>query len=140
MDCNKKPYYVACLYFPGNTTCFETQNTLFSSESVFKTTTKLNRDYNPPGLDGSSEIHLKLLRSLDRETKPEYDFTITAYDGGSPPQSADLRVKVEVTDQNDNQPVFLNSSYSVTIDGRLNPGHVILRVSATDDDKGDNSR
>ena len=90
-------------------------------------------------LDGSSEIDLRLLKSLDREETPEYEFTVTAYDGGSPPRSAELRVKVEVTDQNDNQPVFLNETYHVTIDGKMAPGHVILKVSAVDADEGINA-
>ncbi|XP_005102136.1 protocadherin alpha-11 isoform X2 [Aplysia californica] len=91
-------------------------------------------------LDGSSEIDLKLLRSLDREEKSEYSFVVTAYDGGSPAKTAQLQVKVEVTDQNDNEPVFLNDTYHVTIDGKLMPGHVILQVSAEDADEGDNAK
>ncbi|RUS76654.1 hypothetical protein EGW08_015584 [Elysia chlorotica] len=91
-------------------------------------------------LDGSSEIDLKLLKSLDREVRDTYQFTITAYDGGVPPKSQDLSVTVHVTDQNDNDPVFENATYSVTIDRDTPPSTVIMRVSATDADAGNNAR
>ncbi|KAH9489783.1 Protocadherin-11 Y-linked [Bulinus truncatus] len=90
-------------------------------------------------LDGSSEIEIKLKKSLDRETVSKYQFTITAYDGGAPPLSAVLSVTVDVTDVNDNPPVFLNNSYSVTLEGKVPVGAVILQVSATDSDEGDNA-
>lgn len=90
-------------------------------------------------LDGSSEIDLILKQSLDRETKDQYIFTITAYDGGSPPKSSTLSVTVDVTDLNDNAPVFLNSSYSATVDSKASLNKVILRVSATDPDQGSNA-
>ncbi|KAK3788768.1 hypothetical protein RRG08_029217 [Elysia crispata] len=91
-------------------------------------------------LDGSSEIDLKLLQSLDREVRDTYEFTITAYDGGIPPMSQTLSVTVHVTDQNDNDPVFENATYSVTIDRDTPPSTVIVRVSATDADIGTNAR
>ncbi|GFO09372.1 protocadherin-11 x-linked [Plakobranchus ocellatus] len=90
-------------------------------------------------LDGSSEIDLKLLKSLDREVKDKYEFIITAYDGGVPPKSRPLTVTVQVTDQNDNDPVFENATYSVTIDSSTPPSTVIARVSATDADIGTNA-
>ncbi|GFS19396.1 protocadherin-11 X-linked [Elysia marginata] len=91
-------------------------------------------------LDGTSEIDLKLLKSLDRETRDTYEFTITAYDGGVPPKSQALSVTVHVTDQNDNDPVFENATYSVTVDRDTPPLTVVVRVSATDADIGANAR
>ncbi|XP_013080549.2 protocadherin alpha-7-like isoform X1 [Biomphalaria glabrata] len=90
-------------------------------------------------LDGSSEIEIRLNKPLDREQVQKYQFTITAYDGGSPPLSAVLSVTVEVTDVNDNAPVFVNSSYNVFLDGKLSTGSVVLQVSATDADEGYNA-
>lgn len=90
-------------------------------------------------LDGSSEIDLRLLKSLDRERKDKYQFTITAFDGGNPSLSAVLFVVIDVTDKNDNAPIFLNDSYSVNVDSTTEIKTVILRVSAVDEDEGENS-
>ncbi|CAG5130595.1 unnamed protein product [Candidula unifasciata] len=90
-------------------------------------------------LDGSSEIHLRLKKTLDREIQDTYELTITAFDGGPTPRSSTLLITVTVTDQNDNEPQFLSSNYSVTIDSRTLPNHVVLQVSATDVDEGDNA-
>ncbi|CAG5123136.1 unnamed protein product [Candidula unifasciata] len=90
-------------------------------------------------LDGSSNIDLILTKSLDRETKAQYVFTVTAYDGGSPSRSSTLSVTVNVTDINDNAPVFLNSSYDITIEGKTAPNAVILQVSADDADEAANA-
>lgn len=106
--------------------------TLNSYQDVFQLTATKT-------LDGSSEIDLKLKVSLDRETRARYDFTITAYDGGSPPLSSILAVTIEVTDVNDNEPVFTNSAYNVTLDGKIPLGTVIVRVQATDADEGNNA-
>ncbi|CAL1534498.1 unnamed protein product [Lymnaea stagnalis] len=131
-----------------------------SPDSVLKITGANDADFNPEfkvknyalnkfrnvfdlsaskALDGSSEIELRLRKSLDRETVPLYDFTITAYDGGSPPLSSVLNVTIEVTDVNDNTPVFLNHTYAVSLDGKISIGTVILQVSATDADEGKNA-
>lgn len=90
-------------------------------------------------LDGSSNIDLIITKPLDREIKAQYVFTITAYDGGSPALSSTLSVTVNVTDINDNAPVFLNNLYNATTDGKTPLGSVILQVSATDADEDTNA-
>ncbi|XP_076467983.1 protocadherin-11 X-linked-like [Babylonia areolata] len=91
-------------------------------------------------LDGSSELDLTLLLPLDRETIPDYRFSILAFDGGSPPLSAALAVQIRITDENDNPPVFLNDSYHVEIRDEVTPGQVIVQVSASDVDAGDHGQ
>ncbi|GIY47454.1 cadherin-related tumor suppressor [Caerostris extrusa] len=44
--------------------------------------------------------------SLDRETHPVFNLTVTATDSGNPPQSGSTLVKIYLDDVNDNGPVF----------------------------------
>lgn len=106
--------------------------TLQTSDDVFSLATYQT-------LDGSSEIHLRLKETLDREIQDSYELTITAFDGGPTPRSSTLLVTVIVTDHNDNEPQFLNSNYNVTIDSNTLQNQVILQVSATDVDEGVNA-
>ncbi|KAL8617023.1 hypothetical protein ACOMHN_014194 [Nucella lapillus] len=87
--------------------------------------------------DGSTVLSLKLERELDRETTPKYDFSIIAYDGGVPPKSDFLRVIVQVTDDNDNAPVFEAKSYTVNVREDASPGAEVVQVRARDKDAGE---
>lgn len=91
-------------------------------------------------LDGSSLLDLTLLQPLDREMVSAYSFAIVAYDGGSPPLSAALEVEIRVNDENDNAPVFLNSSYFVEIRDEVILDQPLLQVSARDMDEGANGQ
>uniref|UniRef100_A0A673K9G9 Protocadherin Fat 3-like n=1 Tax=Sinocyclocheilus rhinocerous TaxID=307959 RepID=A0A673K9G9_9TELE len=48
------------------------------------------------------------------------------------------KVQITVEDANDNYPVFISTSYKVSINESIPTGTVILTISAVDDDKGDN--
>uniref|UniRef100_A0A672R052 FAT atypical cadherin 3 n=1 Tax=Sinocyclocheilus grahami TaxID=75366 RepID=A0A672R052_SINGR len=48
------------------------------------------------------------------------------------------KVQITVEDANDNYPVFISTSYKVSINESIPIGTVILTISAVDDDKGDN--
>ncbi|XP_063045437.1 protocadherin alpha-13-like [Engraulis encrasicolus] len=82
--------------------------------------------------------YLVLKKPLDRETKAEHSFCLTAYDGGTPPRSGTLNVTVTVLDINDNPPVFSQELYTVTIPENAEFGTVVLAVTATDIDKDAN--
>ncbi|XP_041359661.1 protocadherin-9-like [Gigantopelta aegis] len=97
----------------------------------------LTSERNP---DGSSIVNLKLEKPLNREQKNLYTFRIIAYDGGSPPKTGGLNVIVTITDENDNPPKFLKPSYDVTVKEDALPNHLVVRVSASDPDEGDNGR
>ncbi|GFO45415.1 protocadherin-9 [Plakobranchus ocellatus] len=86
--------------------------------------------------DGSSIIDLTLMRELDREKRDRYVFNIIAYDGGATPMSDYLRVTVQVTDDNDNSPVFAADKYELTINEDEQIGSVVGQVTATDEDIG----
>ncbi|NXJ86587.1 PCDG2 protein, partial [Trogon melanurus] len=83
-------------------------------------------------------------RELDREEVSEYNVTVRAWDGGSPPLRSNavlsLRVRVNVTDANDNAPVFSKRVYEAGVRENLPAGSLVLRVLATDADEGSNGR
>ncbi|XP_069619752.1 protocadherin gamma-C5-like isoform X11 [Ranitomeya imitator] len=77
--------------------------------------------------------------SLDREETSQYTIELTASDLGSPPLYRKTRVTIEVSDINDNAPVFTQSSYNAFIKENSDPGTLLCTVSATDLDEGVNS-
>nr|KAG5709273.1 hypothetical protein BaRGS_018025 [Batillaria attramentaria] len=87
--------------------------------------------------DGTSIINLRLEEVLDRETVEEYNFNIIAYDGGDPPRSDFLKVSIQVTDENDNAPVFQNHSYVVDIREDMEVGSEVVQIQALDKDAGE---
>ncbi|XP_072251809.1 protocadherin gamma-A11-like isoform X7 [Leuresthes tenuis] len=88
--------------------------------------------------DGTKYIEMVLHTSLDRENQEEHKLTLTAFDGGNPQKSGSVKINVVVMDANDNAPVFSQSVYRVTVPENASQGTVVLRVSATDNDKGAN--
>lgn len=91
--------------------------------------------------DGSSDVRLVLVDTLDRERRAEYHLTVVAYDGGEEPasRSASLEVLVIVLDVNDNRPTFEHSYYEAVVPENVPTGSIILRVRATDPDAGANA-
>uniref|UniRef100_A0AAY5EMS4 Cadherin domain-containing protein n=1 Tax=Electrophorus electricus TaxID=8005 RepID=A0AAY5EMS4_ELEEL len=77
---------------------------------------------------------------LDRESMSQYNITITAADGGSPPLSSQTVITVHVSDVNDNAPSFPDSVINVSVKENSQIGTVIHIVTAFDPDVGDNSR
>ncbi|XP_036451375.1 protocadherin beta-16-like [Colossoma macropomum] len=71
---------------------------------------------------------------LDREKEADYNITITATDGGSPPLSSSLTIHLSVSDVNDNPPVFAELSYSAYVAENNKPGTSICCVTARDPD------
>ncbi|XP_054454128.1 protocadherin beta-11-like [Anoplopoma fimbria] len=88
--------------------------------------------------DGTKYIEMVLHTSLDREKQEEHKLTLTAFDGGNPQKSGSVKINVVVLDANDNAPAFSQSVYRVSVPENVSRGTVILRVSATDNDKGAN--
>ncbi|XP_069510276.1 protocadherin gamma-A10-like isoform X36 [Ambystoma mexicanum] len=77
---------------------------------------------------------------LDREEVPQYNITITATDNGSPPLSKTKTISLQITDENDNPPVFQQLSYSAYILENIPQGTSIFTAKATDLDWGKNAR
>ncbi|XP_060765540.1 protocadherin beta-16-like [Neoarius graeffei] len=77
---------------------------------------------------------LVTISSLDRERESDYNITITATDGGSPPLSTSMMIHLSVSDINDNPPVFEQQSYTAYVMENNKPGTSISSVSARDPD------
>ncbi|XP_036379667.1 protocadherin alpha-3-like, partial [Megalops cyprinoides] len=76
---------------------------------------------------------------LNREAVPQYDITITAKDLGTPSLSSVKTIRVEISDINDNSPVFSQDPYTLYLLENNAPGASILTVSASDADEGENA-
>ncbi|XP_075020931.1 protocadherin gamma-B5-like [Calonectris borealis] len=90
--------------------------------------------------DGSKQPELVLERALDREKQSSFELVLTAVDGGDPVRSGTVQVRVNVTDANDNAPVFGKSVYEARVRENVPAGWLVLRVRATDADAGSNGR
>ncbi|XP_058268053.1 putative protocadherin beta-18 isoform X42 [Hemibagrus wyckioides] len=71
---------------------------------------------------------------LDRELEEEYNITITASDGGSPPLSSSMTIHLTISDVNDNPPAFDQQSYTAYVMENNKPGTSISSVTARDPD------
>ncbi|XP_041278191.1 LOW QUALITY PROTEIN: protocadherin gamma-A10-like, partial [Onychostruthus taczanowskii] len=91
-------------------------------------------------LDGSKQPELVLERALDREKQSCFELVLTAVDGGDPARSGTVQVRINVTDLNDNPPVFSKGVYEARVAENLPAGSLVLRVRATDADAGTNGR
>ncbi|XP_049727916.1 protocadherin-19 isoform X1 [Elephas maximus indicus] len=90
--------------------------------------------------DGSRFAELVVEKSLDRETQSHYSFRITALDGGDPPHLGTVGLSIKVTDSNDNNPVFGESTYAVSVPENSPPNTPVIRLNASDPDEGTNGQ
>ncbi|NWW07816.1 PCDGH protein, partial [Oreocharis arfaki] len=89
---------------------------------------------------GKKQPELVLERALDREKQSSIDLVLTVVDSGEPARSGTVQVRINVTDLNDNAPVFSKSVYEARVAENLSPGSLVLQVRATDADAGTNGR
>ncbi|XP_044045435.1 protocadherin Fat 4 [Siniperca chuatsi] len=77
---------------------------------------------------------------LDRESRETYDLVVKASDKGSPQRENVTTIRVRLLDINDNRPEFSSSSYvSSVLLKDAEKGKLLLTLSATDRDAGNNS-
>ncbi|XP_067104236.1 protocadherin alpha-13-like [Osmerus mordax] len=88
--------------------------------------------------EGDKTPFLVLQKALDREKNNTHSLLLTAFDGGNPPKSGTLNIKVTVLDVNDNQPVCSQDVYSVTLQENMDIGKVVATIKASDPDIGTN--
>ncbi|KAE8614304.1 hypothetical protein XENTR_v10008103 [Xenopus tropicalis] len=86
-----------------------------------------------------SRYSLVTSEHLDREKTSQYTIQVTASDLGSPALSNRTVIVLNVSDVNDNCPVFSQSVYNAHIKENNEPGTLLCTVSATDPDVGSNS-
>ncbi|XP_069340230.1 protocadherin beta-4 [Eulemur rufifrons] len=75
-------------------------------------------------------------KALDREEQPEFSLTLMALDGGSPPRSGTVMVRILIMDVNDNAPEFVHTPYEVQILENSPLDSPVLSVTARDVDAG----
>ncbi|XP_076467630.1 cadherin-related tumor suppressor-like [Babylonia areolata] len=77
---------------------------------------------------------------LDRESKDFYQLNISAKDNGATPLYGYLQLNIDITDVNDNPPVFDQSEYVTHIKEGTSVDTSVIRVEATDFDIGENAQ
>nr|XP_021144587.1 protocadherin-16-like [Columba livia] len=87
---------------------------------------------------GKKHPELVLESALDREKQSSFQLVLTAVDSGNPVRSGTVQVRINVTDANDNAPVFTKSVYETRVRENVPAGSLVLRVRATDADAGTN--
>jgi len=86
------------------------------------------------------EFKLVTGRRFDREHRYMYETSLACRDFGDPARWVRRSIPVEVTDVDDNAPVFGATSYNFTVAENGPRGQIIGRVSASDADEGPNAR
>uniref|UniRef100_A0A8C4K998 Cadherin domain-containing protein n=1 Tax=Dromaius novaehollandiae TaxID=8790 RepID=A0A8C4K998_DRONO len=78
---------------------------------------------------------------VDREAVEAYELLVEAADQGQEPgpRSATATVRIAVEDDNDNAPQFSEKRYVARVPEDVAPNSAVLRVTATDRDKGSNA-
>ena len=80
-------------------------------------------------------------KEIDREKKRTYTIRVKATD-----KSNDIRLEgschleVTITDENDNTPMFIGSTYEGNVKENVEIGHSVVRVTARDADEGANAQ
>ncbi|XP_061209962.1 protocadherin beta-15-like [Neopsephotus bourkii] len=85
-------------------------------------------------------FELVTVSALDREEKARYILTVTAADAGSPPLTSTQTFTVDISDVNDNAPVFNQTSYTMYVRENNVPTVLVGTVSAVDADMGSNAK
>ncbi|XP_043837809.1 protocadherin gamma-A10 isoform X21 [Dromiciops gliroides] len=96
----------------------------------------------PFEISSSFDNYYSLISSeiLDRERISSYNITITAEDRGDPPLTSSQMIQVQVSDQNDNPPVFHQSYYLAYLMENNSPGATVSSPKASDADTEENAR
>ncbi|KAL6048592.1 hypothetical protein STEG23_002277 [Scotinomys teguina] len=90
-------------------------------------------------VDGKDAPELVLEKPLDREKQSSQLLVLTAMDGGEPVLTGTAQIQIQVTDANDNPPVFSQNTYKVSLRENVPLGTSVLKVMATDQDEGVNA-
>ncbi|XP_065705330.1 protocadherin beta-4-like [Patagioenas fasciata] len=77
---------------------------------------------------------------LDREETARYILSVTAADAGSPPLTTTHTFTVDISDVNDNAPIFNQTSYTMYVHENNVPTVLVGAVSAADTDTGSNAK
>ena len=92
-----------------------------------------NRDIDWFSIDAETGV-ISTRKFMDRETQSEFEVKVIVTDGGIPALSSSAVVKIELSDINNNAPVFDQPSYHCVITDQVERGQLVTKVSATDPD------
>lgn len=85
-----------------------------------------------PTLSSCSPGAIVVAQSLDYETCRDYFLTVEACDGGTPPLSAITTVNINVTDVNDNAPMFSSDLYTAVVSEDAIIGESVVQVGSNE--------
>nr|XP_061793121.1 protocadherin gamma-A3-like [Nerophis lumbriciformis] len=88
---------------------------------------------------GSKYTEMVLQKALDREEQPRLSLKLVAVDGGNPQKSGTVNIEIDIQDNNDNAPVFNQTSYKAKVTENAPKGTHVLTVNASDADSGSNA-
>ncbi|KTF89993.1 hypothetical protein cypCar_00048688 [Cyprinus carpio] len=99
-------------------------------------------EYIPFALTSPSSnfISLRIEQQLDRERDAEYNISVTCSDQGVPVRSSSTSLFLQISDVNDNAPVFEKSHYEACVLENNTPGLSIFTIKASDTDYNQNAR
>uniref|UniRef100_A0A8D2JEU7 Cadherin domain-containing protein n=1 Tax=Varanus komodoensis TaxID=61221 RepID=A0A8D2JEU7_VARKO len=86
--------------------------------------------------DANTFADLVLQKPLDRESEQTLHLILTALDGGEPRKTGTAQIWINVTDANDNPPIFSQEVYTVNLRENAPVGSQVLQLVATDNDDG----
>ncbi|KAF7206514.1 protocadherin Fat 3-like [Nothobranchius furzeri] len=75
---------------------------------------------------------LKVNKRLDRELVSRYTLSVQAFDSGSPAMSSTVVVNVDISDANDNPPIFSPPNSTAVMQLNQAAGATLLKLSASD--------
>ncbi|XP_049324722.1 protocadherin beta-16-like isoform X45 [Astyanax mexicanus] len=88
----------------------------------------------------NSIFSLRTEQELDRERDAEYNITVMCSDEGVPSLSSSASLRLQISDVNDNAPVFEKGIYEAFVVENNTPGLSIFTVKASDVDSNQNAR
>ncbi|XP_045895570.1 protocadherin Fat 3 isoform X2 [Micropterus dolomieu] len=77
---------------------------------------------------------LKVNKRLDRELVSRYSLSVQAFDSGSPAMSSTVTLNIDISDVNDNPPVFTPPNSTAIIQLNQAAGTTLLKLSISDKD------
>lgn len=78
--------------------------------------------------------------ALDRELRSSYNLTVLAADNGEPVAlTSSMQITIRVLDDNDNDPIFQQTSYAASVPENITEGTSIVLLKASDLDEGLNA-
>ncbi|XP_059395663.1 protocadherin gamma-A11-like [Carassius carassius] len=88
----------------------------------------------------SNFFSLQTEQELDREREADYNIIVICTDEGVPALSSSVSLRVQISDVNDNAPIFEKSNYEACVLENNTPGLSTFRVKASDADWKQNAR